>query len=185
MRGGRGGRGDRAAAQADLAPAWRRRRCGPRAGRNGGHPFRDGPLSRDRPLSPLRGLMRRLLFACCAALLLYRPAPAVAQTGPEPTLILTLFGGAATGHKLWHVGRQPLCVYAADLSCSSQHDTLELSRDISSSLVIGVSGSYFKSPHVGIEAEVFFLGFPFDDSCRGIYFNADPNQVNEQACLNI
>ena len=129
--------------------------------------------------------MRRLLFASCTVLLLSRPAPVEAQTGPEPTLILTLFGGASTGHTLWNIGRQPLCVYDATLQCSGQYDTLELNRDITPSLVFGASGIYFKTPHLGIEAEIFYLGFPFDDSCRLIYDNPDPNQTNEDVCLNI
>ena len=130
--------------------------------------------------------MRRLLFACGAVLLLCRPA--VAQTGPEPTMILTLFGGASTGHSLWHIPQQPLCVLQQSggaYNCTSQYDTLDLSRDISASVVFGASGTYFRSPHVGIEAEILFLGFPFDDSCRGIFFNPDLTHMNEQICLNV
>jgi len=128
--------------------------------------------------------MRRLLFACCAVWLA-PPSVAPAQTGPEPTLILTLFGGATTGHTLWHTPRQPLCVFAANLQCSSQYDTLELTRDINPSIVFGASGVYFRSPHVGIEAEILFLGLPFDDTCRVVYDNPDPNQTNEDVCLNV
>jgi len=129
--------------------------------------------------------MRRLLFACCAVVLC-RPAVAPAQTGPEPTMTLTLFGGASTGHSLWHIGAQPLCTLA---TCSStlgpQYDTLDLTRDISSSIVIGAAGSYFRNPHVGIEGEIFFLGLPFDDSCRPVYLNADPDSIDQQVCDNI
>ena len=129
--------------------------------------------------------MRRLLFACCALLF---AAPAAAQTGPEPTMILTLFGGASTGHSLWNIGRQPLCVLQGSggvYSCTSLYDTLALSRNVSTSLVFGVSGTYFKNPHVGIEAEIIFLGFPFDDSCLPIYLNPDPGRdMNQQVCQN-
>src|SRR5713101_6028869 len=98
MRGRRGGRGDHAAAQADLAPAWRRGRCCPRPSRSGGPPFRDGPLSGDRPLPPLRGLMRLLLSMPVLVLLASsRPPSVAAQTGPQPNLVLTLFGGAVIG----------------------------------------------------------------------------------------
>src|SRR2546425_2822817 len=187
MRGGRGGRGDRAAAQADLAPAWRRRRCGPRAGRNGGHPFRDGPLSRDRPLSPLRGLMRRLSFVLL--LVLFAVLPLAAQTAPQPNLVLTLFGGAVGGHALWSVGRQPPCVLATapgGFTCTAQYDTLELNRDIGASIAVGISGTYFKNPHLGFQGEVYFLGLPFDDRCINVApYNADADRKNEQLCDDI
>jgi hypothetical protein len=126
--------------------------------------------------------MRILLFA---TLLLAAPSPGAAQTGPEPNLILTLFGGATAGHSLWKVSRQPLCLYAANYSCSSLYDTLELTRNISASLVLGASGVYFKGPHLGIEGEIFYLGLPFDDTCRGVYYNPDPNEIDQQVCLNI
>src|SRR5437867_4204109 len=163
MRGRRGGRGDHAAAQADLAPAGRRGRCGPRPRRSGRPPLRDGPLSGDRPLPPRRGLMRRLLFLPVLVLLVSsRPSPIAAQTGPQPNLVLTLFGGAVSGHFLWGIDRQPLCVLQGSggvFSCTSLYDTLTLSRKVSASIVAGASGSYFKSAHVGVQGEIYYLGF--------------------------
>jgi len=128
--------------------------------------------------------MRRLLFACCA-FLLARPAAVLTQAGPEPTMILTLFGGASTGHRLWHIGVQPLCTLGTCSTGSPQYDTLELTRNISSSIVIGAAGTYFRSPHVGIEGEIFFLGLPFDDTCRPVYLNPDPDAIDQQVCDNI
>ncbi len=121
------------------------------------------------------------LVLWCAA------SPALAQRGPEPTMILTLFGGATTGHQLWRVARQPLCVIAPNGSCSSQFDTLDLQRDVGPSLVFGASGVYFPQPHLGVEGEIFYVGLPFDDSCRGVYFNPDPNppSASEKVCLDI
>ncbi len=127
--------------------------------------------------------MRRLLFACGAVLLLCRPA--VAQTGQEPTLILTLFGGASRGHRLWHIDRQPLCTLNTCNNATPDYDTLELTRDISTGIVLGASGTYFRSPHVGIEAELYYLTLPFGDSCRGIYYNPDSVAVDQQVCLNV
>jgi len=127
--------------------------------------------------------MRRLLFACCAVLLSH-PAIAPAQSGPEPTMILTLFGGASTGHALWHIGRQPLCTLSSCSTVTPQYDTLELTRNISSSIVIGAAGTYFRNPHVGIEGEIFFLGLPFDDTCRLLYLNPS-DSTDQQVCDNI
>src|SRR5437870_12170481 len=125
-----------------------------------------------------------------SALFLIALAPqgvALGQRGPEPTMILTLFGGVTTGHGLWRVARQPLCVIAPNGSCSTQFDTLDLQRDVSPNLVFGASGVYFTRSHLGIEGEIFYLGLPFDDTCRGVYFNPDPNppSASEKICLNI
>jgi len=131
--------------------------------------------------------MHRLLFAC-GAVLLCPVTSAIAQTGPEPTIVLTLFGGVTSGHSLWHLDRQPLCVLqrsGSAYNCTPQYDTLELGRDIGTSLVVGASGSYFPSPHLGAQATIFYLGFPFDDLCRGVYLNSDPTQMNQQVCGNI
>ncbi len=121
------------------------------------------------------------LVLWCAA------SPALAQRGPEPTMILTLFGGVTTGHRLWRVARQPLCVIAPNGSCSSQFDTLDLQRDVTSNVVFGASGVYFTRSHLGIEGEVFYLGLPFDDSCHPVYINPAPNPPtqSEQVCLDI
>src|SRR5207249_2207523 len=102
-------------------------------------------------------------------------------TGPEPTIVLTLFGGVTSGHSLWHLDRQPLCVLqrsGSAYNCTPQYDTLELGRDIGTSLVVGASGSYFPSPHLGAQATIFYLGFPFDDLCRGVYVDDHPKTTS-------
>ena len=35
---------------------------------------------------------------------------AAAQTNPQPTIVLTIFAGAGTGHGLWVIDKQPLQV---------------------------------------------------------------------------
>lgn len=122
-----------------------------------------------------------------AVALLAAPAPAPAQTGAEPTLVLTIFGGALTGHSLWTVGKQPLCVFdAGTFTCSSLDDTLRLSRSVSSSLLIGVSASYYPYSRLGFQADVAYLGMPLETSCGGVFFHPDgAERRNEQVCANI
>ncbi len=105
---------------------------------------------------------------------------AAAQTGPEANLVLTIFGGTVTGHELWTVAKQPFTVLN-----TTTYDTLELSRSIVSSLVLGVAGTYFISPHVGLHAELSYLGLPVDSHCRGLFYNPDGENKNEQLCDNI
>jgi len=112
-------------------------------------------------------------------------APAVtAQTGSQPSLVLTIFAGAATGNSLWSIPRQPFCVLAGT-SCSSLIDTLRLTRDVSSSLIAGAGATYFQSPHLGFTFEVFYVGVPLDDSCTGLFYNTDAERRNEQLCDHI
>src|SRR5712671_4372887 len=113
-------------------------------------------------------------------------APVAAQTGSEPNLVLTILGGAVTGHDLWTIDKQPLTV----LGDPSKYDTLALSRQIGSSLMLGVAATYFPSPHVGVHAEVSYLGLPVDGSCRGVYFHPDSTggmdlHRNQQMCDDI
>src|SRR5688572_8706093 len=87
--------------------------------------------------------------------------PSVAQVGPEPNLVLTLFGGAVTGGNIWTIERQPVCLMP---SCAP-YDTLRLARDLTSSITIGVAMSYFPTPKFGLQGEVAYLGLPLRDGC--------------------
>lgn len=112
--------------------------------------------------------------------------PAAAQTGSENNLVLTILGGAVTGHTLWTVGKQPLTV----LGDPSRYDTLRLSRQVGSSLILGATATYFPWPHVGFHAEVSYLGLPVDSNCQGLYFHPDTSggvdlRRNEQMCSDI
>ena len=119
-------------------------------------------------------------------LALVAASTAVAQTKPQPTIALTIGGGVVTGHGLWTIGKQPVCLLTGGGSCSGQYDTLRIARSISSSLVVGASGTYFPWPHVGLHAEVSYVGFPFDDSCVGLFFNPDvPDERARQMCDNL
>lgn len=128
-----------------------------------------------------------VLLACC----LFTTA-GVAQTPSQPNVILTIFGGVVTGNSLWSVGRQPVCVLnTSDDNCSPAFDTLRLTRESTTSLLLGVQGTYYTGPNLGYTAEVFYLGLPLDDSCSGIFYNPDPGADpfygprNEQTCNSI
>ena len=130
--------------------------------------------------------MRSILFV---SLLLAATVPAAAQTGSQPNLVLTIFGGAVTGHHLWTVGKQPLSVLG---SSPTKYDTLRLSRSINSSLVLGATATYFLSPHVGVHAEISYMGLPMDSGCDSLFLHPDSiagNTIdlrrNAQMCDNI
>lgn len=113
------------------------------------------------------------------------PAPTAAQTRAEPRLILSLFGGVAAGNDLWEVNRQPLLVLGTELS--PLYDTLRISRRLRPGLVLGLSGTLFRSAHLGFSAEIVFLGLSTDDVCRLVHESpgADPLGRNGQICSNI
>src|SRR5258706_9840231 len=111
--------------------------------------------------------------------------PAAAQTGSEANLVFTIFGGTVTGHSLWTVGKQPLTVLG-----TSKYDTLDLSRSVTSSMVLGLAATYFVSPHMGVHLELSYLGLPVESRCNGLYFHPDSNAFtdlhrNQQVCDDI
>ncbi len=112
---------------------------------------------------------------------------ATAQTGPQPTIALTIGAGVVTGHALWNIDRQPLCVLnQSNGSCSGLYDTLALSRSIASSVTLGLAATYFPWPRLGFHAEFSYLGFPTDDGCIGRFFNPDPpDERAQQMCNNL
>jgi hypothetical protein len=99
----------------------------------------------------------------CAALLLAGVSTTAAQSPSRSQLVLTILGGAVGGHRLWDVSKQPLA--SLSIADSGQFDTLRVSREITSSIVVGASATYFVSSKVGIHAEISYLGLPNDDSC--------------------
>ena len=110
-------------------------------------------------------------------------APCRAQTSSEPRLILSLFGGVAAGRDIWTVARQPLLVLGTELA--PQYDTLRLSRQLHPGLVLGLSGTVFRSARLGLSAEMVFLGLSTEDRCTLVYENPDASSRNSQLCGNI
>jgi hypothetical protein len=119
-------------------------------------------------------------LATCAALLLAGASAAAAQTPSRSQLVLTILGGAVSGHSLWGVAKQPLL----SLVDTAQFDTLRLSREITSSVVVGASATYFLSPAVGVHAEISYLGLPNDDGCTLLY-QAPNDSLAPEICDDI
>ena len=127
--------------------------------------------------------MRPAPFAILALLV---ASGATAQTNPQPTIALTIGVGVVTGHGLWTVERQPVCLLGGGGSCTGLYDTLRIARSISPSIVLGASGTYFPWPHLGFHAEVSYLGLPIDDACTPVFLNPDPpSQRADQMCDNL
>jgi hypothetical protein len=128
--------------------------------------------------------MRRIAL-CCVLLLALLPASAGAQRRDQPQLLLTIFGGVTTGSSLWLIGRQPLSL----LEDPSRYDTLRLARALESAVSVGASAMYFPSPHVGLSAEIFFMGFGLDDQCEFVYRDPvsgrDNDWSTDQICADI
>ena len=105
--------------------------------------------------------------------------PASAQAGDQPNLVLTVFAGVTAGHSMWSIMGQPFC---SDSRCDalSPHDTFDLSRDVTSSLIAGVAATFFSSSHVGIHGEISYLGLSFEDHCRDVFASTSPR--NAEIC---
>lgn len=120
-------------------------------------------------------------LATCAALLLAGVSTAAAQSPSSSQLVLTILGGAAGGHRLWDVAKQPFAVPGAP----GEFDTLHLSREITSSIVIGASATYFVKPTFGVHAEISYLGLPNDDSCTMVSQSPADSTRGQQVCDDI
>ena len=79
--------------------------------------------------------MRLLLSVLLAFTCVFAPRGS-AQTSDESNLVLTIVGGVVTGHPLWTIDRQPLCLLNGSGACSGLYDTLLLKRSITSSVEI-------------------------------------------------
>lgn len=120
------------------------------------------------------------------------PAVLPAQTPDQTNLVLSIFGGVSAGHSLWNLPKQPLCVLLGpppnysgceQNSSGDVNDTLALSRDIASSIILGASVQIFPSPHIGFQGEMYYLGLSFDDRCKNVSpYNPDSENKNEQTC---
>jgi len=112
--------------------------------------------------------------------------PAAAQSNPQPTIVLTIGGGVVTGHGLWTIERQPLCILGGGGACTGTYDTLRIARSISPSLTLGASGTYFPWPNLGFHAEISYIGLPIDDTCTPVRLFPDPpNERGQQMCDNL
>jgi len=127
--------------------------------------------------------MRHAMFVFLALVI---GSTAAAQTGEQPTIALTIGGGVVTGHGLWTIDRQPVCLLNQSTgACSGLYDTLRISRSIAPSIVLGASGTYFPWRQIGFHAEISYVGFPNDDACFARFLNPDADQRGQQMCDNL
>jgi len=120
----------------------------------------------------------KTLVSVLLASLLAGPSTA-AQTNDQSNLVLTVFAGVTAGHALWSLQGQPFCSEST-CNATAPHDTFDLSRDVTSSLIAGVGGTYFTSPHVGIHVEVSYMGLSFEDHCLDVFASTSPR--NAEIC---
>ena len=121
----------------------------------------------------------------CALVLLLGVSSAAAQTPSRSQLVLTILGGAVSGHALWDVPIQPVEIIDDQTGLpTGVRDTVSLRREVTSSIVVGASATYFLSPHFGLHAEISYLGLPYDDGCTGT-FHPDAENKNQQTCDDI
>jgi len=132
--------------------------------------------------------MRSAWFVIALATL---AASAAAQTGSQPSLVLSIVGGVSNTNGLFDIAQQPLCLPEPSCAPTDPHDTLRIRRDVTTGLEAGVMATLFRGPHLGFSLEVLYLGLPLDDTCNPVKLNPDPGTDsvygprNKQLCDNI
>ena len=124
------------------------------------------------------------LAALCAAAPV---APAAAQSADRPNLVLTVFGGYRIGRQLWTLRNQPFDVIdyvgGSLFPDSTRRDTLALAREVTPSFIAGLTASYFRGPHLGVQAEMVFLSMSLESRCGIRVFDpADTADINPTLC---
>ena len=125
--------------------------------------------------------MRPTLLALLAVGLIV-PNTAEGQTGPEPRLMFSLFGGISNGSALFQIPVQPFFVPE---TAATLYDTLALRRSITSAPTIGMNATLFGSANFGLTAEIVYLGLRTDDTCEMLFAYQDPERKNQQVCDDI
>ena len=106
---------------------------------------------------------------------------AVAQTRPEPRLLVSFYGGVARHGSLWEIPKQPLLRVFG----TPQWDTLRLNRTLTTAPTVGLNVTYYPSSHLGLTADIVYLGLRIDDTCDPLYLSTDAQNRNLQLCNNI
>jgi hypothetical protein len=119
------------------------------------------------------------LAALAAALL---TAPAAAQEGPQPRLVLSIGGGAHTGHELWTIPAQPVEIPPN----TNVYDSLRLARSIGSGLLVTFAATYFPGGRRVLRRRDV-RGHGMENSCSPVVPCCPtwtPDGTNEQLCNN-
>jgi hypothetical protein len=125
-----------------------------------------------------RASLRHIVVLALAAALVAEAAPA--QTRERPLLVISMTAGFLTGGKLWTLARQLAPVSSGDM------DSLSLGRYFRPGFVVAVGATLFRSPHVGITAEMAYLGLATESRCAPLGpYAFDSQFINEQACNSI
>jgi len=123
-------------------------------------------------------LMRTVwIFLVCAAV----ARSTVAQTRPEPRLLVSFYGGVARYGHLWEIPKQPLLRVFG----TPTWDTLRLNRTLTTAPTVGLNVTYYPSAHLGLTADIVYLGLRIDDTCDPLYLSIDAQNRNLQLCNNI
>jgi hypothetical protein len=108
-----------------------------------------------------RALITAVIFAGSIAV------PALGQaTKDQARLVFTVSAGYVGGADLWDVARQPMGLF-------DPRDTLNLGRDLRSTIGVGFGGAYFPGENLGFAAEAFLLGLGLEDSCTQAVASGD------------
>jgi hypothetical protein len=127
--------------------------------------------------------MRRLPAALALTLVAAAlPRHGLAQSGSEPSLVLSATAGVITGGSLWIIAGQPFCPTPPGSGCSGA-DTLRLARATDASIMIGASVSYFPSPAFGLEGDITYFGFALSNACA--VTNLNPTRESTQICNDV
>jgi hypothetical protein len=117
-----------------------------------------------------------IVLACAAA-----AESTVAQTRPEPRLLVSFYGGVARYGNLWEIPKQPLLLVFGQ----PQWDTLRLERTLTTAPMVGLNVTYYRSSHLGLTADIVYLGLRIDDTCDPLYLYTDAQNRNLQLCNNV
>jgi hypothetical protein len=128
------------------------------------------------------GVLRRAIrWEGILAVALLLPAAAHAQSGPEPRLVFSFFGGVAKGPKLYNIPSQPLAlVFQTDV-----FDTLALRRTLTTAPTAGINATLYQGSGFGLAAEIVYVGLRMDDTCDMVFTHVDPQGRNDQVCDDI
>jgi len=142
--------------------------------------------------------MRRARGPALAALTLVgawaSPLPGQAPDPGEPRLFLSVLAGYRVGQPLWNLTRQPFAVLvpgmpildSAVVAMPGLYDTLDLQREFVPSFILGVSGTYFPGPHLGLQGEFAFLGMGLESRCAIRQAQPPyPGDLDPQLCASL
>jgi hypothetical protein len=120
-------------------------------------------------------------FVTILAATFFAVTPTTAQQRGQPTLVLTIYAGANSGHELWGIDRQTI-VYG------SSPDTVSLTRQLNAALMLGGVFQLFpRGGALGFSVDLGWRSLGLDDTCApAAPFQPDTDaRSNQILCDNI